>query len=110
MQFITSHLKLIYALEHAVSFFFSINMDSPARMSEQKLRDSLEKLRSEIDQLADDDAPTKSKLAKLVNEIEAGIDPAQDLKDHKLSAAVKEAIQHFEPEHYVDFKRYYGDA
>lgn len=82
-------------------------------MSEQKLRDSLEKLRSEIDQLADDDAPTKSKLAKLVNEIEAGIDPAQDLKDlkdHKLSAAVKEAIQHFETEHYGDFKRYYGDA
>ena len=79
--------------------FFSINMDSPATIPEQKLRDSLEKLRSEIDQLADDDAPTKSKLAKLVNEIEAGIDPAQDLQDQKLSATVKEAIQHFETEH-----------
>ena len=69
------------------------------RMPEQKIRESLEKLRSEIEQLADDDATTKSKLAKLINEIEAGIDPAQDMEDHKLSDTIKEALHHFETEH-----------
>jgi hypothetical protein len=68
-------------------------------MPEQQLRKNLEKLRAEIDQVADSDTQTKARLDALINDIEASIDPDQESGDIKLIENVKEAVAHFETEH-----------
>jgi hypothetical protein len=68
-------------------------------MPEQQLRNNLDKLRAEIDQIADTDTQTKAKLDALINDIEASIDPEQDSEDIKLVQNIKDALTHFETEH-----------
>ncbi len=68
-------------------------------MPEQKLRDNLKKLRAEIEQVADSDIQTKNKLNKLINDIEASIDPDQESTDLKIVQNIKEAVAQFETEH-----------
>jgi len=68
-------------------------------MPEQQLRKNLEKLRAEIDQVADSDTQTKARLDALINDIEASIDPDRESGDIKLVENVKEAVAHFETEH-----------
>lgn len=68
-------------------------------MPEQQLQDNLEKLRAEIEQVADSDTEAKARLNALINEIEASIDPEQETGDHKLVQNIKEAVAHFETEH-----------
>ena len=68
-------------------------------MPEQQLRNNLEKLRAEIDQIADSDTQTKAKLDALINDIEASIDPEQDSEDIKLVQNIKDTLTHFETEH-----------
>ena len=68
-------------------------------MPEQQLRENLEKLRAEIDQVADSDTQTRNRLNTLINDIEASIDPEQESGDIKLVQNVKDAVAHFETEH-----------
>jgi len=68
-------------------------------MPEQQIRENLEKLRAEIDQVAESDTQAKFRLNTLINEIEASIDPEQESEDIKLVQNIKEAVAHFEAEH-----------
>ena len=68
-------------------------------MPEQQIRDNLEKLRAEIDQVADSDTQAKAKLNTLINEIEASIDPGQESADQNIAEHIKDAVTHFETEH-----------
>ena len=68
-------------------------------MPEQQLQENLEKLRAEIEQVADSDTEAKARLNALINEIEASIDPEQETGDLKLVQNIKDAVAHFETEH-----------
>ena len=68
-------------------------------MPEQQIRDNLDKLRAEIDQVADSDTQAKAKLNTLINEIEASIDPDQESADQNIAEHIKDAVTHFETEH-----------
>jgi predicted transcriptional regulator len=68
-------------------------------MPEQELRNNLEKLRVEIEQVAESDSETKTRLNELINDIEASIDPEQETEDNSLIQNLKDAVAHFETEH-----------
>ena len=69
-------------------------------MSENKLRDDIEKLRGEIKTLHADEDISKEKLENLLQEIESGLEAeAQDEKQSELLAGLKESVGHFEAEH-----------
>jgi len=68
-------------------------------MPEQQLRNNLEKLRAEIDQVADSDTLAKARLNALINDIEACVDPEQTSGDNKLVQNIKDTVAHFETEH-----------
>ncbi|MFT5133756.1 MAG: ribosomal protein L1 [Gammaproteobacteria bacterium] len=68
-------------------------------MPEKQLRENLEKLRAEIDQVADSDTQARARLNTLINEIEACIDPEQETEDQNIADNIKEAVTQFETEH-----------
>jgi seryl-tRNA synthetase len=69
-------------------------------MSENKLRDDIEKLRDEIKTLNADEDTSKEKLENLLQDIESGLETeAQDKKQSELLAGLKESVEHFEAEH-----------
>lgn len=69
-------------------------------MSENKLRDDIEKLRNEIKTLHADEDISKEKLEILLQEIESGLETeAQDKERSELLAGLKESVKHFETEH-----------
>lgn len=68
-------------------------------MPEQQIRENLEKLRAEIDQVAESDDQAKVRLNALISDIEASIDPERESGDNKLVQNIKEAVAHFEAEH-----------
>jgi predicted transcriptional regulator len=68
-------------------------------MPEQQLRKNLEKLRAEIDQVAESDTQTRTRLNDLINDIEASIDPEQESEDTGLVQNLKDAVAQFETEH-----------
>lgn len=68
-------------------------------MPEQQIRENLEKLRAEIDQVAESDTQTKARLIALINDIEASFDPEQESGDIRLVQNIREAVAHFETEH-----------
>ena len=69
-------------------------------MSENKLREDIEKLRGEIKTLHADEDISKEKLENLLQEIESGLETeAQDEKQSELLAGLKESVGHFEAEH-----------
>ncbi len=69
-------------------------------MSENKLRDDIEKLRIEINKLQSDEADSKEKLEVLLQEIESGLeDDSQDGIQSELLAGLKESVEQFEAEH-----------
>lgn len=69
-------------------------------MPENKLRDDIEKLRNEIDNLSADEDISKEKLEMLLLDIEAGLETEEQNKNQsELLAGLKESVEHFETEH-----------
>ncbi len=69
-------------------------------MSENKLRDDIEKLRDEIKTLSTDEDISKEKLENLLQEIESGLETdSQNNRQPELLAGLKESVGHFETEH-----------
>jgi transcriptional regulator NrdR family protein len=69
-------------------------------MPENKLRDDIEKLRNEIENLSADEDVSKEKLEMLLQDIEAGLeDEEQKNNQSELLAGLKESVNHFETEH-----------
>ena len=69
-------------------------------MSENKLRDDIEKLRDEIKTLNAGEDTSKEKLENLLQDIESGLETeTQDKKQSELLAGLKESVGHFEAEH-----------
>ena len=69
-------------------------------MPENKLRDDIEKLRNEIENLSADEDVSKEKLEMLLQDIEAGLeDEEQKNNQSELLAGLKESVNHCETEH-----------
>lgn len=69
-------------------------------MSQQKLTDTLQKLKDQIAGLALDDAEAKEKLQSLVDSLEEKLRSPQDAAHHhSLVEEVRDSVQHFEVEH-----------
>ena len=64
----------------------------------QKLTETLDALRAEIDQLHTDDAESKQRLEKLVENLEKKLEHPDD-DDHHLDEGIKDSITHFEVTH-----------
>lgn len=71
-------------------------------MTEQRLREDLERLRAEIDRAARNDADARQKLNALINDIENRVAEPLDSGAHgdaDLMSKVRQAIEHFETDH-----------
>jgi len=69
-------------------------------MSENKLRDDIEKLRDEIKTLSTDEDISKERLENILQEIESGLETdSQNNRQPELLAGLKESVGHFETEH-----------
>jgi seryl-tRNA synthetase len=69
-------------------------------MPEKILRDDIEKLRKEIENLSADEDASKEKLESLLQDIESGLETEQQNNNQsELLAGLKESVNHFETEH-----------
>ena len=69
-------------------------------MPEKILRDDIEKLRKEIENLSADEDVSKEKLENLLQDIESGLETEeQNNNQSELLAGLKESVEHFETEH-----------
>ncbi len=68
-------------------------------MTHDKLREDLDKLRAEIDNIAADDYKSKEKLNQLITELESRLESSDKEDNHGITQNVKEAINQFESEH-----------
>ena len=69
-------------------------------MPEKILRDDIEKLRKEIENLNADEDASKEKLESLLQDIESGLETEEQNKNQsELLARLKESVNHFETEH-----------
>ena len=69
-------------------------------MPEKQLRDDIEKLRNEIENLSADEGTQKEKLEVLLQDIESGLESEDQNKNQsELLAGLKESVNHFETEH-----------
>ena len=68
-------------------------------MTHDKLREDLDKLRAEIDNIAADDYKSKEKLNQLITELESRLESSDKEDNHGVTQNVKEAINQFESEH-----------
>ncbi len=69
-------------------------------MPETKLRDDIEKLRNEIENLSANEDISKEKLEMLLQDIEYGLETEEQNKNQsELLAGLKESVEHFETEH-----------
>ena len=69
-------------------------------MSENKLRDDIEKLRNEIQTLDTNEDDSKNKLENILQEIESNLETeAQNNEPSELLVGLKESVGHFEAEH-----------
>ncbi len=69
-------------------------------MPEKKIRDDIEKLRTEIKNLSADEDTPKEKLEILLQDIESGLETEmQNKKQSELLVGLKESVNHFETEH-----------
>ena len=89
----------VYYILEMLYHFYDKSSKWKTNMPEHQLRENLKKLRSEIEQVADNDIQTKDKLNKLINDIEASIDPDQESGDLKLVQNIKDTVAQFETEH-----------
>jgi len=73
-------------------------------MPEKILRDDIEKLRNEIENLSAEEDASKEKLEMLLQDIESGLESEEKNKNQsellaELLAGLKESVNHFETEH-----------
>ncbi|MCZ6802651.1 MAG: DUF4404 family protein [Proteobacteria bacterium] len=69
-------------------------------MPEKILRDDIEKLRNEIENLSAEEDASKEKLEILLQDIESGLENEEKNKNQsELLAGLKESVNHFETEH-----------
>lgn len=69
-------------------------------MNEKNLHEELDRLRSEIDEVAKHDTAAKERMTELVNEVEKGMDESSDREiDDNLRESIREAITQFETDH-----------
>jgi uncharacterized membrane-anchored protein YjiN (DUF445 family) len=68
-------------------------------MTHNKLREDLDKLRVEIDNIAADDHKSKDKLNQLIFELESRLESSDEEDNQGITQNVKEAINQFETEH-----------
>ena len=69
-------------------------------MPEKKLRDDIEKLRNEIENLGAEEDISKEKLEMLLKDIESCLETEEHSKNQsELLAGLKESVNHFEAEH-----------
>lgn len=69
-------------------------------MSQQKLNDALQELKSQIANLELGDAQAKQKLQSLVDSLEEKLRSPQDaIQHHSLVEEVRDSVEHFEVEH-----------
>ncbi len=69
-------------------------------MPEKILRDDIEKLRNEIENLSADEDASKEKLESLLQDIESALETEEQNKNQsELLAGLKESVNHFETEH-----------
>ena len=69
-------------------------------MNDNKLQNELEKLRSEVNNLASDNAAAREQLNLLINDIEKKLAKPTDEDHHRyLVRGIKDAIRQFESDH-----------
>jgi len=68
-------------------------------MSEDKLRQELEHLRSELAKLAEDDTAGRERLNKVIEQLEKRLSENEENDDDTLFEQLQESISHFEAEH-----------
>ncbi len=69
-------------------------------MNEKDLHQELEKLRSEIDEVARHDTAAKERMMELVNDVEKSVDDAYEEEiDDNLLENIRETITQFETDH-----------
>lgn len=69
-------------------------------MSEKQLREHLERLRNQVNELAAGKPESLERLNGLISDIERRLDGEGDASQHqRVLANLKEAIRHFEVEH-----------
>jgi len=65
----------------------------------EKLNETLESLRSEIENLRTNDNASKVKLEKIVDDLEQKIQNPDDIDHNRLISDVKDSVTHFEVSH-----------
>ncbi|MEE9395709.1 MAG: DUF4404 family protein [Methylococcales bacterium] len=65
----------------------------------EKLNETLENLRSEIENLRTNDNESKAKLEKIVDDLEQKIKNPDDVDHNRLISDVKDTVTHFEVSH-----------
>jgi len=69
-------------------------------MNEKDLHKELDKLRSEIGEVAKHDTAAKERMIELVNEVEQSVDASSDREiDDNLLENIRDAITQFETDH-----------
>ena len=68
-------------------------------MSEDKLRQELERLRAEAANLAEDDTAGRERLNRVIEQLEKRLAEDQENDDETLFDQLQESISHFETEH-----------
>ena len=69
-------------------------------MHSERLRESLEELRSEINSADLSDGPSRERLNRLITDIERKLETPDDAEHHEnLVTSVKDSINHLELEH-----------
>ena len=68
-------------------------------MSKENLRDDLERLREEVNQLTDSSIDTRDKLNVLISDLEQRLDNENDEDDSGLIENIRDYISSFETQH-----------
>ncbi len=68
-------------------------------MDPEKLRESLDRLRSEIEHVDASDTDSKAKLSALIDDLERQLEEPDEEFPARMAREVRAAIEHFELEH-----------
>lgn len=68
-------------------------------MSEDKLRQELERLKAEADNLPSEDTAGRERLQKVIDKLESRLAEDEDNDDEGLFDQLQDSVSHFEAEH-----------
>ncbi len=68
-------------------------------MSEEKLRQELERLKSEVNNLPGDDIAGREQLQQVINKLESRLAEDEENDDEGLFDQLQDSVSHFEAEH-----------